>query len=128
MVKRTHGNQIRSPEPRVNFNEQPNRRMTYGSTGLGGVHLPIPQAIIGLGVKTSEEFQLVIDQPHTDDRNNMNVHLGDMIPRTGIMRIKEEIILAIRTEGRNKKLHQGEMTLRLALQGMQHEWPRTLNL
>ena len=80
--------------------------------GVGRVHLAISQAKIGLGARTSGEGQLAIDQPHTNDQHDMNVLVGDMFPRTGIMRIKEEIIPAIQREGRTKRLHQREMTLR----------------
>ena len=42
-------------EPRVNFNEQQNRRTTYGSTRGRGIHQAMPQGIIEHGAQTSEE-------------------------------------------------------------------------
>ena len=61
---------------------------------VGGVHLAIPKAIIGRGAKTSEEVQLAIDQPHMNNRHNMNVLLGGVssLPernRTAIPRVPE---------------------------------------
>ena len=109
------------------FNEQPNRRTTYGSTtGKGssssytsGDNRPRGQNFRGSSTGNG---------PTSHDRHNVNALLGDMIPRNGIMGIEEEIIPAIRTEGRTKRLHQGSMTLRWEFQGMQHQRPGPLNL
>ena len=116
-----------SREPKVNFHERPNRSRTYGST-IGRGNSAKPQSIIGRRAKTSDKVQLAKDQPHTNDRHNMNVLLEDMIPRIGIMRIKEEIISAIRTGRRNRRLYQRERTLWRIVQRMQHQWARPLNL
>ena len=40
-------------EPRMNFNEQPNRRRTYGATKEGTAHPAMPQMTIGHGAQTS---------------------------------------------------------------------------
>ena len=56
---------------------------------LGAVQPAMPHAIIGRGAKISDEFQLAKDQPHKNDRHKKNVLLGDVIPRTGVMGIKE---------------------------------------
>ena len=42
-------------EPRVNFNKQPNRRRTYGSTRGRAVHPAMTQDIIGRRAQISEE-------------------------------------------------------------------------
>ena len=49
--------------------------------------------------QTSEEVQLETDRPQTNDRRKIQTRLGDVIPGTGVMRIKEEVIPAIRTGG-----------------------------
>ena len=50
-------------EPRVNFNEQPNRRRTYGQRTLeeGAVHQAMLQGTIGHEAQTIEEVQLATD-------------------------------------------------------------------
>ena len=48
-------------EPRVNFNEQPNRRRTYGSTRRRDSSSSMPQGTKDHGAQTSEEVQLAKD-------------------------------------------------------------------
>ena len=54
-------------EPRVNSNDQQNRRRIYGSTREGAVQQAMPQGIIEHGAQTSEEIQLATDRPQTND-------------------------------------------------------------
>ena len=59
-------------EPRVNFNEEPNRRRTYGFTrGRRDVHPAMPQVTIGHGAQTSEEVRLATNRPQTNDRRKI---------------------------------------------------------
>ena len=81
----------------MNFNEQQNRRRTYGSTRGRAVHRAMPHGIIEHGAQTSEEVQVATDRHQTNDRCKMHMRLGDAIPGTGVMRVKEETIPAIRT-------------------------------
>ena len=91
-----------SREPRVNFNEQPNRRRTHGSTRGRGIS---SSYAIGdnraRGPNTGPEHHSTeTDRPQTNDRRKIHMRLGDVIPGTGVMRIKEEVIPAIRTGGK----------------------------
>ena len=74
----------------------------------GAVHPAMPQGTIGHGAQTSEEVQLTTDQPQTNDRRKIHMRLGDMIPGTGVMRVKEEVIPAIWTGGKIQRLYQGQ--------------------
>ena len=56
-----------SREPRMNFNEQQNRRRTYGSTRGRGSSSGYSQGTIEHGAQTSEEDELAIDRPQTND-------------------------------------------------------------
>ena len=92
------------------------------------VHPAMPQGTIGQGAQTSEEVKLATDQPQTNDRRKIHMRLGDGIPGTGVMRIKEEVIPAIRTGGKIQSLYQGAMMLKRGIQGTLHQWPQPLNL
>ena len=79
-----------SREPRVNLNEQPNRRRTYGSTrgrGSSSSHTTGDNRPRGQNIRGSSTGNRT-DQPHTNERHKTNVLLGDLIPRTGVTRIK----------------------------------------
>ena len=65
------------------------------------VHQAKPQRTKEHGAQTSEKVQLATDQPQTNDRRKIHMRLGDVIPGTGVMRIKEETIPVIRTGGKN---------------------------
>ena len=78
------------------------------------VHPAMPQGTIGHGAQTSEEVQLATEQPQTNDRRKINMQLGDVIPGTGVMRIKEQVIPAIRTGRKIQSLCQGAMMLKWA--------------
>ena len=56
----------------------------------GKVNPAMPQGTIGHGAQTSEEVRLAKDRPQTNDRRKLHMRLGDVIPGTGVMRIKEE--------------------------------------
>ena len=57
-----------SREPRVNFNEQPNRRRTHGSTrGRGSSSSYATGDNRPRVAQTSEEVQLATDRPQTND-------------------------------------------------------------
>ena len=89
-----------SREPRVNFNEQQNRRRIYGSTRERGSSSSFATADNRTRGNTSEEAKLATDRPQTNDRRKIHMRLGDMITGTGVMRVKEETIPAIRTGGK----------------------------
>ena len=89
-----------SREPRVNFNEQPNRRRTYGFTRGWGSSSSYSTGDKKTRDPSSEEVQLATDRPQTNDRRKIHMRLGDVIPGTVVTRIKEEIIPAIRTGGK----------------------------
>ena len=61
------------------------------------VQQTMSQGTIEHGAQTSEEVQLATDRPPTNDRRKTHMRLGDVIPETGVMRVKEETIPAIRT-------------------------------
>ena len=115
-------------EPRVNFKEQPNRRTTYGSTRERGSSSSYATGEIGHGAQTSEEVQLATDRPQTNDRRKIHMRLGDVVPGTGVMRIKEEVIPVIRIEGKIQSPYQGAMMLKWGIQETLHQWPQPLNL
>ena len=81
----------------------------------GAVHPAMPQGTIGHGAQKSEEVQLATDRPQTKDRSMIHMQLGDVIPGTGVMRIKEEVIPAIRTGGKIKSLYQRAMMLKAGI-------------
>ena len=69
----------------MNFNDQQNRRRTYGSTRVGSVQQAMPQGIKEHGAQTSEEVQLATDRPQTNVRRKARMRLGEVIPGTGVM-------------------------------------------
>ena len=66
----------------------------------GAVHPATPQGTIGHGTQTSEELRLATDRPQTNDRLKKIMRMVVVIPGNGVMRIKEEVIPLIRTEGK----------------------------
>ena len=94
----------------------------------GAVHQAMSQGTIEHGVQTSEEVQLATNRPQTNDRRKIHMRLGDVIPGTGVMQIREEIIPAIRTGGKIQSPCQGAMILRRGIQETLHQWPQPLNL
>ena len=83
----------------------------------GVVHQAMPQGTVEHGAQTSEEVQLVTDRTQTNDRRKIHMRLGDMIPGTGVMRIREEVVAAIRTGGKIQSLYQGAMMFERAFKG-----------
>ena len=69
---------------------------------VGAVHQAMPQGIIEHVAQTSEEVQMATDRPQMNDRRKIHKRLGDVIPGTEIMRVKEETIPAIRQKGSTK--------------------------
>ena len=103
---------------------------------VGAVHQAMPQKLIEHGAQTAEDVQLATDSPQTNDRSEAHMPLGEVIPRTGVlraqggfMRAKEETIPAIWTEGKYQiqNLYQGAMVLGRGIQEMLHQWPQPLN-
>ena len=92
------------------------------------IHPAMPQGTIGHGAQTSEKVQLATDSPQTNDRRKIHMRLGDVIPGTGVMRIKEEVIPALRTGGKIQSLYQEAMMLKQGIQGTLNQWPQPLNL
>ena len=81
----------------------------------GAVYQAMPQGTIDYGAQTSEEVQLERDRPQANDPRKIHMRLGDVIPRTGVIRAKEETMPVIRT---GDKIHAGPS----------HQWPQPLNL
>ena len=74
----------------------------------GAVHQAMPQGTIEHGAQTSEEVQLATDRPQTNDRRRIHMRLGDVIPGTGVMRVREGTIPATRREGKSRALIRGQ--------------------
>ena len=85
------------------------------------VHPAMPQGTIGHGAQTSEKFRPATDRPQMNDRRKTHMRLGDGIPGTGVKRIIEEVIPAIRTEEKIQGLYQGAMMLKRGIQGTRHQ-------
>ena len=68
------------------------------------------------------------DRHLTNDQRKIHMRLGDVIPGTGVMRAKEEIIPASRTGGKIRSPYQGAKILRRGIQETLHRWPQPLNL
>ena len=119
-----------SREPRVNFNDQQNRRRTYGFTRGRGSSAGCATGDNRTWGPNIREDQLTIDRPQINDRSKAQMRLGEVIPETGVMRAKEGTIQLNRTEGKFQvhNPYQGAMILRQGIEEMLHQWPRTLNL
>ena len=55
----------------------------------GAVHQAMPQERVEHVAQTSEEAQMATDRPQTNDQSKKHMRLGDVIPGTGVMRVKE---------------------------------------
>ena len=79
-------------DSRVNFNGQPNRRRTYGSTrgrGSSSSYATGDNRPMGLNIRGSSTD----NRPTSNERpTQYTLRLGDEIPLTGVMQIKEEVI------------------------------------
>ena len=94
----------------------------------GAVDHSMPQGTIDHGAQTSKGDELATNRPQTNDRPKIHMRLGDVIPETGVMRIKEEVIPAIRTGGKIQSPYQVAMILKRGIKETLHQWPETLNL
>ena len=114
-------------EPRVNFNEQPNTRRTYGSTrgrGSSSSYATGDNSPRGPNIRGSSTGT----RPTSNERPTQDTHATgrcDFITR--VMGIKEEVITAIRKGGKIQSLYQGAMMLKRGIQGTRHQWPQPLN-
>ena len=68
------------------------------------VHPAMPQGTIDQGAQTSEEVRLATDRPQKNYRRKTHMRLGRVMPGTGVMRIKQEVIPVIRTRGKIQSL------------------------
>ena len=117
-----------SRESRVNFMERPNRRRTYGymrgrgcssSNATGDIRLRGPNI---RGNSTG-------NRPTSNERPTQDTHAtGRRDSVNWVMRIKEEVIQAIRTEEKAQSIYQMAMMHKRGIHGTQHEWPQPLNL
>ena len=73
------------------------------------VNQVMPQGTIERGAQTSKEVQLATDRPQKNDRRKIHMRMGDVIPGTGVMRVKEKTIPATRTGGKIQSPYQGAM-------------------
>ena len=55
----------------------------------GAVPQAMPQGTIEHVAQTSEEFQLATNRPQMNDRRKIHMRRRDVIPATGVMRVKE---------------------------------------
>ena len=94
----------------------------------GAVHQAMPQGTIAHGAQISEEAQLATDRPQTNDRRKIHMRMGDVIPGTGVMRVKEETIPVIGTGRKIQSPYQVAMILMRGNQVTLHQWPQPLNL
>ena len=94
---------------------------------VGTVHPAMPQGIIGRGAQISEAVQTATDRPQTRDRCRTQTRLGGVIPQTGVIWIKKEIIPASRTGGNNRSSYRRAMTLKRGIHEMQRQWLQRLN-
>ena len=86
----------------------------------GAVHQAMSQVTIEHEAQTSEEVQLARDRPQTNDRRKIHMQLGDVIPGTGVMRVKEETIPAIWTGRKIQSPYHGAMILKRGIQETLH--------
>ena len=107
-------------EPRVNFNEQQNKRRTYGSSRGRGSSSGYAIRDNRTGAQTSEEVQVATDRHQTNDRRKMHMRLGDAIPGTRVMRVKEETIPVTKAGKKMQSPCQGAMILRRGIQETLH--------
>ena len=118
-------------EPRVNFNEQQNRRRTYGSTiGRGS-----SSGYSGYATGDNRTRGPDIRGSSTGNRQTSNERptqcthaTGRCDSRIGVMRVKEETIPATRTGGKIQSPYQGAMILKRGIQETLHQWPQPLNV
>ena len=94
----------------------------------GAVHQAMPQGTKEHGARTSEEVQLATDRPQMIDRRKIHMRLGDVIPGTGVMRVKEETIPATKTGRKTRSPYQGAVILKRGNQETLYQWPQPLNL
>ena len=115
-------------EPRVNFKEQANRRRTNrptrgrcsSSSYATGENRPRGPNIRGGSTGNRP--------PSNDNQSRTQMRLGDLIPQTGVMRIKEEIVPVTRIGGKIRRLYRKKMTLKRGFHEMQRHWLQRLNL
>ena len=69
----------------MNFNDHQKRRK-LDPQEVGAVHEAMPQGIIEHGAQTVEQVQQGTDRPQTNDRRQIHMRLGEVIPVTGDMR------------------------------------------
>ena len=97
-----------SREPRANFNEQPNRRRIHGSTRGRGSSSRYATGDNRLRAQTSEEVELSTDRPQTNDRRQIHMRLGDVIPGTGFMRSRKKSSQQFGQEGKSRDPIRGQ--------------------
>ena len=125
-----------SREPRVNFNDQQNRRRTNGSTrgrGSSSGFATGDNRTWGPNIRGSSTG----NRQTSNERPTQGTHAsgrGESRNRShasqgGVMQAKEDTIRAIRTEGKFQvqNPYQGAMIQKRAIQEMQHQWPQPLN-
>ena len=113
----------RNKEPRVNFNDHPNRGRTYGSTRgrdnsssyATGNNRPRAQ-------RKSEEILLATDRPQQNDRCETQIRLGEVISLSGVSRIKEDVNPATRTGGKFRSFKQRATAIKRGIHVMQRQW------
>ena len=73
----------------------------------GVTHTATPLGLTGRGTpRISEEALLAVRRSRTNNLRQMHMRVEEVIPRTGINRIREELSLATRTGGKFQSLKQ----------------------
>ena len=121
-------------EPRVNFNEQANRRRIYGSTRSScssSSYATGDNRPRGLNIRGGSNGNRPTSNERTMQNANaglQNARLGDVIVQIGVMRIKEEIVPATRTRGKIRSSYRRAMTLERGIHELRRQWLQRLNL
>ena len=76
-------------EPRANFNDKLTEEGHRDRREVRAVHSAMPQGIIGQAAQISKEVLLATDRLLTKDRRKPQMRLGNVVPQTGVMRIKK---------------------------------------
>ena len=107
-------------EPRVNFNDRPNRGRPIDPLEEVTTHSAMPAGTTGRGVqRIPEEILLAAGRSRVNDLCEKRMRLEEMISQSGTTRINKDLSPAIRTEV------ERIVTIK---QHMQRHWQQCLNL
>ena len=100
-------------EPRVNFNDRPNRGRTHGSVRGWGNSTRMAPVTTGRGgvQRIPEEVLLAAGRSRMNEYCERRVRVEEMNPHPGTTRIKEDLSPAIRIEGKRIKTIKRDIRL-----------------